>query len=80
MTTTTASTALVASQRNPSFKVILLGDEGAGKSTLFHRLRVDDFTVNLPKYRPSDFCKKDLQIDAKTVEVRLHSSTLNPKD
>ncbi|XP_072015519.1 ras-related protein Rab-13-like [Amphiura filiformis] len=55
----------------PLFKVILLGDGGVGKSSLFIRLRKNHFTPILPKILSLDFHKKDVVVDSKEVEFEF---------
>ena len=57
-------------------KMILLGDKGAGKSTLFYRLQYSQFTAALPREKtPNDICVKDVVVDSRLVKVgaRLQS-------
>ncbi|XP_072020614.1 ras-related protein RabA-like [Amphiura filiformis] len=52
-------------------KVILLGDKGTGKSSLFYRLQTNQFTSTRRNSIRSDFHVKEISVDSRIVKFGL---------
>jgi len=57
--------------REGAFKVCIFGDGGVGKTTLVHRYLTKVFKEDLKMTIGADFSVKELEIDGKTVVLRI---------
>lgn len=64
-----------APSRGPTYKVVLLGELGVGKTSLFRRLKDNSFDEYRTSTTGIDSCSKVITCDGKTTMVSL-SSTL----
>ncbi|XP_012941242.1 ras-related protein Rab-13 [Aplysia californica] len=55
----------------PKFKVILLGNSGVGKTSLFLRIRDDEFTSELPSTIGIDSCTRNLKAENQQIQLVL---------
>lgn len=53
------------------FKVVLLGEYGVGKSSIFFRIRDGEFLGNAMSTIGVDYCTKDLQTDGGIIQLSL---------
>ena len=52
-------------------KIVLIGDVGVGKTSIFNRFKTGQFTENAaPQTRKEADCKKTVTVDGKEVTVR----------
>ena len=61
--------------RGPTYKVVLLGELGVGKTSLFRRIKdntFDEFSTATPGI---DSCTKTMKMDGSTITVSLFSFT-----
>ncbi len=57
--------------RGPTYKVVLLGELGVGKTSLFRRIKdnsYDEFSTATPGI---DSCTKTMKVDGSTITVSL---------
>jgi len=57
--------------RQGAFKLCIFGDGGVGKTTLVHRYLTKIFKEDLKMTIGADFSVKELEIDGKTVVLRI---------
>jgi small GTP-binding protein len=56
---------------NPSFKVVLLGDTGVGKSAIVRRQCYDDFTISMTPTLGASHFKVAIRLGNEVVDLRL---------
>jgi len=54
----------------PVYKVVLCGESGVGKTSIFRRLRGDGFEVDTSKFKHLAEEKMKVQVEEKTIIVR----------
>ena len=54
-----------------SFKLLLIGDEGVGKTSLTKRFASDTFTPGIDSTMGIDFDSKSIRVDRKTVDISI---------
>jgi len=62
---------MAASSRGPTYKVVLLGELGVGKTSLFRRLKDNTFDEYQTATTGIDSCTKVIKLDGETVMVGL---------
>lgn len=62
---------MAVSSRGPTYKVVLLGELGVGKTSLFRRLKDNTFDEYQTSTTGIDSCTKLVKVDGQTVMVRL---------
>jgi len=55
--------------RGRSYKVVLLGELGVGKTSLFRRLKDNTFDKSQPATSGIDSCTKVMEVDGETIMV-----------
>lgn len=60
---------MAASSRGPTYKVVLLGELGVGKTSLFRRLKDNTFDEYQTATTGIDSCTKVIKLDGETVMV-----------
>ncbi len=58
-------------QYDHSFKIVLIGDSGVGKSCILMRFADDKFNENFYATIGVDFRFKNLEIDGKTIKLQI---------
>ena len=61
---------MAAPSRGPTYKVVLLGELGVGKTSLFRRLKDNTFDEYQTATTGIDSCTKVVKVDGETVMVR----------
>lgn len=64
---------MAAPTRGPTYKVVLLGELGVGKTSLFRRLKDNTFDEYQTATTGIDSCTKVVKVDGETVMVRQSS-------
>jgi len=64
------------SGRGPFYKVILLGESGVGKTSLFRRLKDDTFDENQAVSTGIDSCTKVMKVNHEAVMVSIINSNV----
>ena len=59
----------LSADKGPLFKVILLGEAGVGKTSIFHRLKDDIFQSNRRNTMGIDSCSKYVKVGDTQVTV-----------
>ena len=70
VTNCTQRTVMAAPSRGPTYKVVLLGELGVGKTSLFRRLKDNTFDEYQTATTGIDSCTKVVKVDGETVMVR----------
>ena len=60
---------MAAPSRGPTYKVVLLGELGVGKTSLFRRLKDNTFDEYQTATTGIDSCTKVVKVDGETVMV-----------
>ncbi len=60
-----------APSRGPTYKVVLLGELGVGKTSMFRRLKDNSFDEYQTATTGIDSCSKVVKCDGQTIMVRL---------
>ena len=60
---------MAASSRGPMYKIVLLGELGVGKTSIFKRLKDNEFDENVTTTTGIDSCTKQLTVDGQQVTV-----------
>lgn len=60
---------MAAPSRGPTYKVVLLGELGVGKTSLFRRLKDNTFDEYQTATTGIDSCTKIVKVDGETVMV-----------
>lgn len=60
----------LSTSRGPTYKVVLLGELGVGKTALFRRLKDNTFDEFSTATAGIDSCTKVTKVDGETVTVR----------
>ena len=63
---------MAAPTRGPTYKVVLLGELGVGKTSLFRRLKDNTFDEYQTATTGIDSCTKIVKVDGETVMVSLY--------
>lgn len=67
---------MAASSRGPMYKIVLLGELGVGKTSVFKRLRDNEFDENVTTTTGIDSCTKVFTMgNGQTVTVSVRSCT-----
>lgn len=61
--------AVVTEDRGPMFKIVLLGEAGVGKTSLFFRLKDNTFTPHMRNTIGIDNCSKHMTVDDQNLTV-----------
>ena len=61
---------MAAPSRGPTYKVVLLGELGVGKTSLFRRLKDNTFDEYQTATTGIDSCTKVIKVQGETVMVR----------
>lgn len=67
--TTLYRAIMAAPTRGPTYKVVLLGELGVGKTSLFRRLKDNTFDEYQTATTGIDSCTKIVKVDGETVMV-----------
>lgn len=67
---------MAAPTRGPTYKVVLLGELGVGKTSLFRRLKDNTFDEYQTATTGIDSCTKVVKVDGETVMVSAHRRPL----
>lgn len=62
---------MAAPTRGPTYKVVLLGELGVGKTSLFRRLKDNTFDEYQTATTGIDSCTKVVKVDGETVMVSV---------
>ena len=62
--------------RGPTYKVVLLGELGVGKTSLFRRLKDNTFDEYQTATTGIDSCTRVVKVDGETVMVSAHGCLL----
>lgn len=65
-----------APTRGPTYKVVLLGELGVGKTSLFRRLKDNTFDEYQTATTGIDSCTRVVKVDGETVMVRTTYTNL----
>ena len=68
------SGVMAAPTRGPTYKVVLLGELGVGKTSLFRRLKDNTFDEYQTATTGIDSCTRVVKVDGETVMVRREAS------
>lgn len=58
-------------EHDVSYKFILLGDAGVGKTNILSRFILDDFSIETPSTISMEFGRKIVEIDGKKIKLQL---------
>ena len=67
---------MAAPTRGPTYKVVLLGELGVGKTSLFRRLKENTFDEYQTATTGIDSCTKVVKVDGETVMVSVRCRPL----
>ena len=70
---------MAAPSRGPTYKVVLLGELGVGKTSLFRRLKDNTFDEYQTATTGIDSCTKVIKVDGETIMVRSNWIVLAKK-
>ena len=66
----------LSTSRGPTYKVVLLGELGVGKTALFRRLKDNTFDEFSTATAGIDSCTKVTKVDGETVTVRVYNTCM----
>eukprot|EP00117_Sycon_ciliatum_P010997 scpid71683/ scgid12651/ Ras-related protein Rab-18-B len=62
---------MAASSRGPMYKIVLLGELGVGKTSIFRRLKDDEFDETVTTTTGIDSCTRPVTINGQTVTLSV---------
>ncbi len=68
---TSNSTKFKSKQHDHSFKIVLIGDSGVGKSCILMRFADDKFNENFYATIGVDFRFKNIELDTKNIKLQI---------